>query len=230
MERQTKKRHLPFLSSKITASKLYALDMKEDDFIEMAYEVWRDIGNIATSIHRYFTQVPDDFIIELPMQMEFIDSVTVADSNLNLGSNDETIGSDLNQSITSSFGRSVNYTTLNNNSIQITSPEAKNISVMIVYRAIDVDEDGLPLLNDKESAAIAAEVTKRESVRKGFLGVGFKDKISSTMLQYIMTESTRLMTAAKINENMSNDDIDKMLDIQSSWDRKVFGSRFNIIN
>lgn len=222
MEKQTKKRHLPFLSAKITASKLYALDMKEDDFIEMAYEVWRDIGNIATSIHRFFIKVPDDLVVELPMQAEFIDSVTIA-----LHSKDNV---NLNQSPVTSLGKSIDYTTLNNNSLRLTSPEAQGMSIMIVYRAIDTDTDGLPMLNDKEVAAIAAEVTKRETIRKGFLGVGFKDKISSTMLQYIIAESTRLMTAAKINENISNDDIDKMLDIKTSWDRKVYGSRFNVIN
>ena len=233
MEKQAKKRHLSFLSAKMIAHKLYALDMKEDDFVEMAYEVWRDIGNIGTKIYRFFCKVPSDYIIELPQQAEFINSVTIANSSIDetstsLGSPQSLTGSDLNQPITTSYGQSLNYNLLNNNSIKITSTEALNKNILIIYRSIDLGEDGLPLLNDKEAAAIAAEVTKRESVRKGFLGVGFKDKISSTMLQYIMAESTRLMTAAKINENISDDAIDKMLDIKTSWDRKVFGSRFRI--
>ena len=81
MERIAKQRSLPFMTAKIKAQQLYALDMKDDDFIEMAYDVWRSIGNIAPQITRYFTTIPDDFIIELPRDLEFIKTVTAVGQN-----------------------------------------------------------------------------------------------------------------------------------------------------
>ena len=84
MERDTKKRHLPFLTAHAKARQLYALDMNRDDFVEMAYDVWRDIGNIATKLTRYFVKVPNDYIVELPSQCEFIDSVTLSKSSRKL--------------------------------------------------------------------------------------------------------------------------------------------------
>ena len=136
----------------------------------------------------------------------------------------------INQSITMSRGKSVNYTNEGNNSIRITSIDALNRDVMVVYRSFDTDEDGLPFLNDKEVAAVAAGVAKREMVKKAFMGVALKDKTSVALLQYITAESARLLTAAKIDENITDDAIDKMLDVKTSWDRKQYGRRFHLIN
>jgi hypothetical protein len=244
MERQAKKRHLPFLTAKAKAQQLYAVDMKEDDFVEMAYDIWRSIGNIATKISRYYVNVPNDLILELPMQAEFIESVTIVnekgviDSFDSQGYKDRNVYAyqersnlpQVNQSISKSNGKAVNYITLDNNSIKVTSPDALNRDVMIVYRMVDNDEDGLPLLNDKEVEAIAAEVAKRDLTRKLFQGVGLKDKTGVTLLQFITAEAARLMTAAKIDENITDDALDKLLDIRTSFDRKLYNRRFNFIN
>ena len=244
MERQAKKRHLPFLTSKAKAQQMYALDMNEDDFIEMAYDVWRSIGNIATVLHRYFVKVPEDYIIEIPKQAEFIESVTIVNERNVLESFDSAGAKDantfayqersnlpdLNQSITKSPGKAVNYITQANNSLKITSADALSRDIMVVYRTLDTDEDGLPMLNDKEVEAIAAEVARRYLIRKAFQGIGLKDKTGMTLLQFMAGEASRLMTAAKIDENLTDDALDKLLDIKTSWDRKVYNSRFNLIN
>lgn len=243
MERQAKKRHLPFLTAFAKAQQLYALEMKEDDFIELAYDAWRSIGNIAPVLTRYFVTVPDDYIIELPPQCEFIESVTSVDQQSVVstfdsgGRKDRQLPAlqvrsnipDENQSISTSPGRSVNYQLMDNNAIKITSPNLLNADIMIVYRSMDTDEDGLPLLNDKEVAAIAAEVTKRDVFKKMFQGIGAANKLLATTFQFINGEATRLMTAAKIDEVINDDALDKMLDIRSSWDRKVYGRRFDLL-
>jgi hypothetical protein len=244
MERIAKKRHLPFLTSKAKAKQRYALDMKTDEFIEMAYDVWRSIGNIATTVTRYFTKVPDDMIVEIPQNAEFIQSVTSVDqqavvTTFDSGGEKErhvpavSVRSNTperNQSLTTSPGESINYTVLDENTIQITSPNMINNDIMIVYNAINVDDDGLPLLNDKEVEAIAAEVARRWYVRKSFQDVGpAANNRFVSMLQLITAEATRLMAAAKIDEKITDDAIDKMLDIKTSWDRKVYGRRFDLL-
>lgn len=244
MEKQTKKRHLPFLTSKAKAQQLYAVSMNEDDFIEMAYDIWRSLGNIATKLTRYFIKVPADYIIELPFQCEFIDSVSLVDkldtmSTFDSGGRKDrhvpsvSVRSNLpgiNESVTSTKGMSVNYITVGEHAIKITSTDTFGTDIMIVYRALDLDTDNLPLLNDKEVEAIAAEVARRDLVRKAFMGVGLKDKSHATLLQYIVGEATRLMAAAKITENINDDNIDKLLDIKTSWDRKQYKRRFNLLN
>ena len=243
MEREAKKRNLPFLTAKIKSTQLYALDMKEDDFIETAYDVWRSIGNIATVMNTYFVQVPSDFIIELPSAAEFIESVTIVnelgviDSFDSGGSKDRNVFAfqersnlpGIQESLSKTNGKDTNYIMMSNNSIKFTSADAVNRDVKIVYKSLDLDPDGLPFLNDKEVAAIAAEVAKRDLVRKGFMGVGMKDKSALTLLQYITAEADRLMTAAKMDEKITHDAINKLMDINSSWDRKQYGQRFNFL-
>jgi len=240
MEKRSKKRSLPFLTAFAKSKQLYALDMNTDDFIEMAYDVWRTIGNIAPEIHRFFTKVPDDFVIEIPKNCEFIQSVTSVDRQSIVTTFDSggkkdrhvpahQVASNLpgkDDSIQASPGSSVNYVLLDSDSIKITSAELLNADIMIVYKSILSDEDGLPLLNDKEVAGIAAEVAKRDLIRKGFQGVGAANKMQSTMLQFIIGEADRLLAAAKIDEIINDDAIDRLLDISTSWDRKVYGRRF----
>jgi len=244
MERDAKKRHLPFLTAMAKAQQRYAIDMKTDEFIEMAYDVWRSIGNIATKATRYFTKVPDDMMIELPANTEFIESVTSVDQKAVVttfdsgGEKERHVPAmavrsnipDKNQSITTSPGSTINYLLVDNNTIQITSPEMINEDIMIVYRTIDTDDDGLPILNDKEVAAIAAEVARRWFVKQMFLDVGpTANNRIVTMLQMVTSEADRLMAAAKIDETITDDAIDKMLDIKTNWDRKQYGRRFDLI-
>ena len=239
MEKQAKIRSLPFLNALSSAQSEYGLNITEDDFIEIGYKVWRTIGNIAPVKTRYFTKVPDDFIIELPPGCEFIDSVTIVQepkirTNYDSGGGQtwdlpsmqvESVIPRTDQSITTSPGNSVNYV-LEVGAVRITSEDTLHKDVMLVYSSILVGEDGLPLLNDKEVAAVAAEVTRRMTVKDAFGGVSTK----KSMLEYITMEASRLMAAAKVDEVISDDGFDKMLNIKTSWDRKVYGHRFNMLN
>jgi len=246
MERAAKARHLPFLTAYKQMARLYPIEMTEDDFIETGYSVWREIGNIAPETHRFFSTVPDDFIIELPEEAEFIKSVTQIDDPKVFttwdsgGRKDRHLPSvqtlsytpERNESLMSTRGDSVNYRTLNKNTIEITDPNLVTRDLMIVYDTLTVDEDGLPLLNDKEVAAIAAEVARQHMASQLFGSIKNKTSLAQaqviqTMLQYVTAEAGRLMAAAKIDEKITDDGIDKMLDIKTSWDRKVYGKRWN---
>jgi len=242
MEKQSKIRHLPFLTAFNRAQRRYGLDMKQDEFIEEGYNVWREIGNQAPVLTRFFTKVPEDFIIELPPGCEFIEGVMI----INEPARDTTFDSEgkkdrvlpayisadnepsINQSLeTSKYGKSVNYVLAGDNAIKITSADALYRDIMVVYRSILVNEDdGLPLLNDKEVAAIAAEVTRREVMRQAFQNVAKK----ADLLKFISVEADRLMAAAKIDEYINDDAIDQIMDIKTSFDRKVYGRRYNPLN
>jgi hypothetical protein len=246
MERAPKQRTLPFLTAFTRLKQQYPVEMTQDDFIESAYYVWRTIGNIATNEERFFVTVPDDQIIELPDNCEFIQAVTQIDDPKQFptfdsgGPKDRHVPSvytqsytpTKNESLNASRGESVNYKTLGKNTIQITSPDLIGRDLQITYKTMEVDEDGLPLLNDKEVAAIAAEVARQHLTAKMFSMVNTKSsgaqaQISTTMLQFITQEAARLMTAAKIDEKINDDALDKMLDVQTNWDRKLYGKRWN---
>ena len=79
--------------------------------------------------------------------------------------------------------------------------------------------------------AIAAEVTKRITIRKGFQGIGANKgtALQSVMLQFIVAEAGRAMAAAKIDENISDAALDKLLDVKTNWDRKQYNKKYELM-
>jgi len=240
MELAAKKNHLPFLSAKVRLKSRYGVTMSDDDFIERAYFIWREIGNIATSPRHFDVSVPQDLIIYLPKDCEFVNSVTsgsFTDSNGNSGTITYTsagremearpgIGMLSTQHEANSpsihvEGESVNYTT-GRGFIKLTSVDLFGRVVNVGYDAIDTDDDGLPFINDKELEAIACNMAMQKAQMDMFQRVAGSDKIVA-MLQ---PEAVRLMVAAKSPEKISDDAFDKILDIKTSWDRKTFGNRY----
>ena len=246
MERAAQERHLPFLTAYARMKQQWPIEMAEDDFIETGYPIWREIGNIAPVTQRFFATVPDDFIIELPEDCEFIQSVTQIDDPKVIttfdsgGRKDRHIPSvqvesytpTRNEPLSANPGESVNYKTLNKNTIEITSPDLLGRDILVVYKSLDVDENGLPKLNDKEVTAIAAEVARQRLNAQLFAVVRDKSSLAQAqlaqlMLQSITAEAGKAMAAAKIDEKITDDALDKMMDIMTSWDRKIFGKRWN---
>ena len=95
---------------------------------------------------------------------------------------------------------------------------------MVVYHGIFVDdEDGLPLINEKEQLAIATYVayvsTFKEAIRK-------KDSALMQIAGVIKTEWLNKCNAARIPEYISQNDMDKILDARARWDRKAYGKSF----
>ena len=55
---------------------LFDIEIHEDDYLEKAYNIWRDIGNIATATHAFRFEVSDDAEVILPCNVEFIEVVS----------------------------------------------------------------------------------------------------------------------------------------------------------
>lgn len=246
MELEAKTRTLPFLTARARMASRYGMNIDKDDFIERGYYVWREIGNIATANHRYTITVPVDRIIELPSDCEFIRAVTADQVLPNTVTNTDrgkyyydsagvkseispdaaalSAEASVKASKSYQYGVSVNYTR-GDGFIEITSATLINRSVTIQYQAITLDSDGLPLLNEKEVNAIAANMALQEGEKSLFKGM----KGADVLVQYLKQEADRLLLAAKSPEKLTDDAIDKILDIKTSWDRKVYGKRFNMI-
>jgi len=240
MELGAKKNHLPFKTAKARLKSRYGITISEDDFIEKAYYIWREIGNIATDAKFYSVTVPQDLIIYLPKDCEFVNSVTsgsMSDAMGNSGTITMNSGGRVMEvrpsagMLTNDYesrvnnlhpeGESVNYI-IGDGFIKLTTQDFFGRVVAIQYDAISIDEDGLPLLNDKEVEAISANLALQQAQIEMFKRVQGADKLYA-MLQ---PEAVRLMVAAKTPEKISDEALDRMLDIKVSWDRKTFGNRY----
>lgn len=98
--------------------------------------------------------------------------------------------------------------------------------VLIVYHGVITDESGLPLINDKEMRAIALYVAYSNLYKEGLMK---KDgnilNVANTMKQ----DWWKACNAARVTSNMTQNDMDAVLDAKYSYDRKQYGKSFKPI-
>jgi len=210
------------------ADSLYDVKATESDFEDIALNGWMRLGNKHTRLYRYVGDVIDGKL-ELPCNVDVIESVHVPIPDAQVTSNQ----SDLNfldslwiegyidfwknnEDPYFTRGKYVKYD--EGDGVLYFAKDYKN--VMVVYHGILADEEtGLPLLNDKELDAIAAYVgyvlLRKESIRK-------RDGDLLKFSQIIEKDWLRLCNAARIPEHLSQNDMDRILDVKVRWDRKSY--------
>jgi len=91
-------------------------------------------------------------------------------------------------------------------------------SIAIAFTGISVDHEGYPLITRKQSNAIAVGVAKNILTRRALSG----DQGAANSLQYIVQEAGRLIQAAAIPENITDNELDQVLDAKTSFNRKSY--------
>ena len=230
-----------FMYGKFLLKELFEITMHEDDYVEMAYNVFRDIGNIATKVHLFKFTVDDTLVVNLPCNVEFIEAVSRGEI---LGVEDailwtDELGTDANYRIGTLRGvRNKNRSTLHPQGDFIQYDVAGTMGDMklsfdedsvgitgeCMYRGLVVDTDGNPLLTRKEAEAIAYKMAHLKVQKDAFMG-----KPGGQMLQYIQAEAGRKMAAAKIPEHVTQNQWNRMLSAMTRHDRKVFWSDYKTL-
>lgn len=211
------------------AESLYGVSALEDDFEDIALEGWSRIGNKHTRLYRYIGNVVDGKL-ELPCNVDVIESVHVPipDAQMTSSSTDFSAIPSLWTEGYIDFwnwhedpywtrGKLVKYD--EGDGVLYFSHDYKR--VMVVYHGILMDDETqLPLLNDKELAAVAAWVAYvtlyKEGIRK-------RDGNIIKLAQVVQQDWLRLCNAARIPEHFTQNDMDRILDVKVRWDRKQYG-------
>lgn len=248
---QTQASFYDFMHGKYLLKRLFGIDLQEDDYIEDAYSVWRDIGNIAAAIHSYEATVGEDMLIVLPCNCEFIESVGTGDYNLDsdgdliisynetsniLNANsflpDVRIDSTqllwpIQYSKLHPTGGFIDYTVINKNGAKYLqfSPDHIGYKVTVIYRGIIADDDGNPCITRKEAEAIAYKINYMETQLGAYTG----DPEKAKLIQLAKSSSDVKMQAAKIPEYLSQNFLDELLSAQTRHDRKVFNSSYKTL-
>jgi hypothetical protein len=244
MELQAKARHLPFMTASARLYDRFHISMDDDTFIERAYWIWRSIGNIALELKSVAITVSSDLVVTLPQDCEFVRSLTTTDfaDDRNFGGSfgdysfspkgrapevkpDPTtvsIEANIRSSQATTAGERVSYKTYPGY-LKVESPMMATKSVWLVYSSIVTDTDGLPLLNDPEVEAIVYTMALREAESALFR----KEVGADKLVTYLSPLSERALCDAKAPEKISDDALDALLDIKTSWGRKIHNSKFN---
>lgn len=217
MENKARTATIPFLTSKFYLKEFYGISMNEEDFIERAMIVMKEIGTYNKAVFIYDAVLDEDFIINIPQEnIHSIESVSCIDKDEALK---EVSFLDDNLSKRQTVGTYVTYQLLDNNTLKISNESVINDTIRIIFTGLIEDDDNLPMLNMKQAKAIAAKVAYMEVTKRAFMG----DPSSVNLLQFIKAESSRLIAAAKIPEVLTDNELDKICNTQTSHNRKVYG-------
>lgn len=220
-----------FQAAYTLADSLYGVTATESDFEDIALDGWERIGNKHTRLYRYIGDVVDGKLL-LPCNVAdgIIESVhiPIPDSQRTHTSSD---WEDISNLWTESYidfhkidedpywtrGKYVKYD--EGNGVLYFSHDYKK--VMVVYHGVLMDDENqLPLLNDKELRAVAAYVAYvclyKEGIRK-------RDGNIIKLAQIVKEDWLRLCNAARIPEHLSQNDMDRILDVKVRYDRKQYG-------
>jgi hypothetical protein len=212
------------------AQTLYDVDISD---VEMAEEIglvaYGLIGNHHTRLYKTVLDIGPGGRAELPCNLLCIESVTFPcgedwEYTSNLHEYGDTESRNIENFIeagkrftdpTYQGGRFVKYR--QEGRFLVVGPEVGKVSVL--YHGELLDEDGLPYLNDKEALAIAeyiAHITKyKEAIKTNNVNI-------LRMAQELKQQWLFHCDAARVPEHLSQNDMDRILDAQASWNRKKY--------
>ena len=208
---------------------LFGVDPDPDTFEDVALVGWEKIGNKHTRLYRYKANTKDKELV-LPCNVEIIESVTIPALSAQTTSNKTDIVDLENVRVEGyieafkqdkdPFYTSGNYIKYKEgNGVLYFTRDYDDVTVLY-HGILADDEDGLPLVNEKELRAIATFVAWRETYKDA---IRRKDRNSFTIAQYIEAEWYRACNAARVKDHLNQNDMNAILDVKTRWDRKIYG-------
>jgi len=227
------------LTAKAVMDENYSdIKMDDDTFVEKAYYAWKNIGNRFSYLHVYEEDIPDNGELEIPDNVDSIETVTASDYFYNSYVNqfDNFFFYD-NGSLLSSvseiekpvfqderynkMGPFVNYELHGKNKLHF-DKALSGAKICVIYKGIISDEDCLPLINHREAEAIAHQVAYVETRRLARMG----DKNMAQFIQIAKQEADTAMARAAIPEEINENLMDQVLNTKTSFDRKSYNRNF----
>lgn len=124
-----------------------------------------------------------------------------------------------NKSLLYDYGVLLNYQMRENT--LLFDKDYKN--VLVLYRKQILDGEGFPYINSKEAEAIAAYCAYTDLYKQA---IRTRDPNTYQMAQNIKLEWARLCERARVPEKVSQNDMNRILDVMTSFDRKSYGKSF----
>lgn len=216
------------------AQTLWDIDINDmDKAEEIGLVAYNFIGNHHTRLYRALLDVTDG-LAELPCNVLCIESVvSPCNEDWETSSSTHEYG-DLQSAFVEDYieahkkrkdplyqsGRFVKYR-MEGNKLRVDNRLSK---IAILYHGEILDDDGLPYINNKEAIAIAdyiAYVYKYKEAMKSY-----KDKFAVQMVADLKQQWLFHCDAARVPEHISQNDMDMILDAQTSWNRKKYHFSF----
>ena len=216
------------------AQMLYDIDINDmDTLIEIGLVAYGFIGNKSTQLKAEIVNVNKNGLVKLPCKVDLIEAITYPNvEDWNYTSNVKNFG-DFNsfnieqyierskQSIDPLYisGHYVKYRR-EGDYIYVNEPIGQ---VCVLYHTEQLDEDDLPLINDKEAIAIADYIAYTVKYKEALRS---NNQAVFQMAQTIKKQWMIHCDAARVPECVSQNEVNDLLDVMSSHNRKVHGRSY----
>lgn len=216
------------------AQMLYDIDINDmDTLIEIGLVAYNFIGNKNTELKAEIVNVNKNGLVKLPCKVDLLEAITYPRvEDWNYTSNVKNFG-DFNsfnveqyierskQSIDPLYisGHYVKYRR-EGDYIYVNEPIEQ---VCVLYHTEQLDEDDLPLINDKEAIAIADYIAYTVKYKEALRS---NNQAVFQMAQTIKKQWMIHCDAARVPEYVSQNEVNDLLDVMSSHNRKVHGRSY----
>lgn len=214
---------------------LYGLSMDEYDYLDLAVDILRDIKNFEIRPYKTFVTVNKEGYLDIPCNMKIIEGIVTSQQGEKEYLDREIIKKRSDKSDSYYTANTVRNLlewpihTLNvvdgqlsykldKDNIFIYDEFYRDKEVCIAFTGFTVDEEGYPLITRKQANAIAANAAKAIIMKAAMAG----DQKKAQMLEFIMKEAGRLKQAASLPEDISDSQLDEVLDAQNTFNRKAY--------
>lgn len=224
----------PFYSALAHLNTMYGMEMNEDVFENIAMHAWDQIGNKKYMVYNFKGTVKDNKL-DLPCNTDIIEGVFAEGESVRWATGVFNDGEYLRNrymendielqrnktEVQTSSGHLEDYVR-DGNTLRFIND---GMNVTVIYKGVLVDEQGLPTLNFKEIDAICKYLVFTD-LQKKFLMT--KDKATFEAAQLFRQQWQFAVDDARTPILLNQNDMDNILNVQSSWDRKRFGLTFKI--
>lgn len=229
----------PFYTAYTHLGDFYGITLQDDEFEAMAISAWDKIGNKRIRLYKYITEPIEDsngaFYVDLPCNANIIEAVTTdyedyqktsnqkrADDNTNGWKEGYIESRKFNTGHLYMSGKFIKYRK-EGNRIYL----AENFAVVkILYKGIITDEAGLPSLNEAETDAIATFCAYAKTFKESIVT---RNPNTIQLAQLLKTEWLHKCTQSRVPDYINQNEMDEILNVGVSWDRKRFGRSFKPI-
>lgn len=220
---------------------LYGIDLKEEDFEEIALVAWDQIGNKRVKIYNYSQCLNCDnlssdgkYSIELPCNADLLEAVTTNWEDWGNVTN-HTHDGDFNSGVVEQYiekrksfhnplyqsGKFIPYERVGD-TLYFDKPYGR---INILYRGVVLDEDGLPEITDKEALALATYCAYISKFKEGIMTNNPNIiELANSLKQQWSVQCDQ----ARTDQYLSQNEWDEILDARTNWNRKVHTKSFKL--
>ena len=220
---------------------MYGLELEDQDLEEYGLIAWGLIGNKNRRLYRFQTCIdPQDNSVTLPCNAldingeSCVEAVTTLYEDWERVTNYSEYGDNNTSFVEQSIeaekfykspyyipGKLLEYEQVGDK-LYFTHNYGK---VNILYKGILADEEGLPEITDKEAIAIATYIAYVLKFKEGLQTNNVNISNQATQLYGLWNKQCDQARVSYLNQN----DMNNILDIKSSWDRKSYNKSYKPI-